>query len=123
MARIHPTTPLSGPLGAGDYRERDVLRLLGAGLPDTFDVFHNLPWSSVHQGNQQFGEIDLVVISPAGHILLIEVKAGSIHEGSSALTKTYGGSGGSKDIGNQVRRQHSILKTRKKDGAIPSVSN
>jgi hypothetical protein len=122
MARIHPTTPLNGPLDAGDYRERDVLRVLAAGLPDTFDVFHNLPWSSIHQGPQQFGEIDLVVISPAGHILLIEVKAGSIHEGSSALTKTYGGSGGPKDIGNQVRRQHSVLKARMKDGALPSVS-
>lgn len=122
MARIHPSTPLSGPLGAGDYRERDVLRTLATGLPDSFDVFHNLPWSSVHKSGQQFGEIDLVVISPEGHILLLEVKAGSVHEGFNAVTKTYGGSGGSKDIGNQVRRQHSILKQRMKEGALPGVS-
>lgn len=122
MARLHPSTPLSGPLGAGDYRERDVLRTLATGLPDSFDIFHNLPWSSVHKSGQQFGEIDLVVISPAGHVLLLEVKAGSVHEGFNAVTKTYGGSGGSKDIGNQVRRQHSILKQRMKDGALPNVS-
>lgn len=122
MARIHPTTPLSGPLGAGEYRERDVLRLLAAGLPDSFDVFHNLPWSSIHQGSQHFGELDLVVISPVGHILLIEVKAGAINEGASALTKTYGGFGGEKDIGHQVRRQHSTIKHRMKEGAIPLVS-
>lgn len=122
MARVHPSTPLSGPLGAGDYRERDVLRLLAAGLPDSFDVFHNLPWSSEHQGSQHFGEIDLVVISHHGHILLIEVKAGSIQEGPNSLTKTYGGSGGAKDIGHQVRRQHGSLKKRMKDGAIPQVS-
>jgi len=43
MARIHPSTPLHAPLTAGDYRERDVLRTLGDGLPADFDVFHNLP--------------------------------------------------------------------------------
>ena len=122
MARIHPTTPLSGPLGAGDYRERDVLRMLATGLPDTFDVFHNLPWSSIHQGGQHFGELDLAVISPVGHILLIEVKAGSINEGTNSLTKTYGGIGGEKDIGHQVRRQHSTLLQRMKDGDVPQVN-
>jgi thymidine kinase len=122
MALIHPSTPLSGPLNAGDYRERDVLRMLAAGLPDSFDVFHNLPWSSIHQGSQHFGELDLVVISPVGHILLIEVKAGPINEGASTLTKTYGGLGGEKDIGHQVRRQHSTLMQRMRDGDLPQVN-
>ncbi|MGI9151326.1 MAG: AAA family ATPase [Limnohabitans sp.] len=107
---------------SGDYRERDVLRILAAGLPDSFDVFHNLPWSSIHQGSQHFGEIDLVVISPLGHIMLVEVKAGSINEGASALTKTYGGIGSDKDIGHQVRRQHSTLMQRMRDGDLPNVS-
>jgi thymidine kinase len=122
MALIHPSTPLHGPLGAGEYRERDVLRMLAAGLPDSFDVFHNLPWSSIHQGSQHFGELDLVVISPVGNILLIEVKAGAINEGASALTKTYGGIGGEKDIGHQVRRQHSSLMQRMRDGDVPQVN-
>jgi thymidine kinase len=122
MALIHPSTPLSGPLNAGDYRERDVLHMLASGLPDSFDVFHNLPWSSIHQGSQHFGELDLVVISPVGHILLIEVKAGAINEGSSALTKTYGGVGSDKDIGHQVRRQHSTIIQRMRDGDLPQVN-
>ena len=122
MARLHPTTPLNGPLGAGDYRERDVLRMLSAGLPDSFDVFHNLPWSSIHQDSQHFGELDLVIVSPVGHILLIEVKAGAINQGTSALTKTYGGIGSEKDIGHQVRRQHSTLMQRMRDGDIPQVN-
>lgn len=63
-----PTTPLNGPLHSSDYRERDVLRLFADGLPDSFEVFHNLPWSSIHQGTQHFGELDLVVISPVGHV-------------------------------------------------------
>ena len=87
MARIHPSAPLHAPLTAGDYRERDVLRILGDGLPADFDVFHNLPWSSMHQGNQHSGELDLVVISPLGHILLIEVKAGAIEEFRSELAQ------------------------------------
>ena len=103
MARIHPSTPLHAPLTAGDYRERDVLRTLGDGLPADFDVFHNLPWSSMHQGNQHFGELDLVVISPLGHILLIEVKAGAIEETTQSLVKTYGGINKDKDIGHQIQ--------------------
>ena len=41
----------------------------------------------MHQGNQHSGELDLVVISPLGHILLIEVKAGAIEEFRSDLAK------------------------------------
>jgi hypothetical protein len=40
MARIHPTTPLHAPLTSGDFRERDVLRILRDGLPANFEVFH-----------------------------------------------------------------------------------
>lgn len=121
MARIHPTTPLHGPLTAGDYRERDVLRILGDGLPQNFDVFHNLPWSSMSHGNQSFGELDLVVISPIGHILLIEVKAGAIEESTHALIKTYGGINKDKNIGHQIRRQHSTFMDRINNGELPKV--
>jgi hypothetical protein len=121
MARIHPSTPLHAPLTAGDYRERDILQILGDGLPANFDVFHNLPWSSMHQGNQHFGELDLVVISPLGHILLIEVKAGAIEETTQSLVKTYGGINKDKDIGHQIRRQHSSLKERMNHGDLPKV--
>ncbi len=122
MARIHPSIPFHGPLGAGDYRERDVLRMLGDGLTDNFDVFHNLPWSSMQEGKQIFGELDLVVISPMGHVVLIEVKAGDVHEEEHRLSKSYGNLGRSKDIGHQVRRQHSALMERMQKGDFPSVS-
>lgn len=122
MARIHPSIPFQGPLGAGDYRERDVLRMLGDGLTDNFDVFHNLPWSSMQDGKQIFGELDLVVISPMGHVVLIEVKAGTVHEEAHRLSKSYSNLGRSKDIGHQVRRQHSALMERMQKGDFPSVS-
>ena len=91
MARIHPSIPLNGPLSAGDYRERDMLRLLEVGLPDDFDVFHNLPWTTVESGQQHFGELDLVVVAPQGHVVLLEVKAGEVTEGADTLSKHYGG--------------------------------
>jgi hypothetical protein len=47
MARIHPNFPLHQPASLGEYRERDVLDILAKGLPDSFDVFHNLNWSTV----------------------------------------------------------------------------
>jgi hypothetical protein len=73
-------------------------------------------------GRQIFGELDLVVVSPFGHLLLIEVKAGDILEGVSTLGKQYGGSKGAKDIGVQVRRQHSALMDRMKHGDFPTVN-
>lgn len=123
MARLHPSFPLHAPTDAGHYRERDVLRLLELGLPDTFDVFHNLPWSSMHQGRQTFGEVDLLVAAPQGHLLIIEVKAGSLDEHQGQLTKHYGGVGGgtSKDPVLQVRRTHAALLNRMQRSDLPRV--
>ncbi len=122
MARIHPSIPLNGPLSAGDYRERDMLRLLEVGLPDDFDVFHNLPWTTVESGQQHFGELDLVVVAPQGHVVLLEVKAGEVTEGADTLSKHYGGGVEPKNIGHQVRRHHHALMLRIKSGELPSVN-
>lgn len=63
---------------AGDYREQDLLLQLKDGLPDSFDVFHGLGWSAMHDQQQQFGELDLTVVSPDGQVLILEVKAGDV---------------------------------------------
>lgn len=68
MAIIHPHKALSGPMTAGDYREQDLLLQLKDGLPDSFDVFHGLGWSAMHDHQQQFGELDLTVVSPDGQV-------------------------------------------------------
>jgi hypothetical protein len=120
MARIHPSFPLHAPLSAGDYRERDVLRLLQDGLPDSFDVFHNLPWSALHDGQQSFGEYDFVIVSPGGQLLILEIKAGEIDFIDEHLSKNYGW-GASKDIGHQMRRLHASLLDRIKHGDLPQV--
>lgn len=120
MARIHPSFPLHAPLGAGAYRERDILRLLEAGLPGNFDVFHNLPWSGMHDGQQSFGEYDIVVVSPGGQLLILEVKAGDVNVGDGGLTKQYS-LASSTDIGHQMRRMHAGLLERMQRGDLPHV--
>jgi len=120
MARIHPSFPIRNPLGAGAYREREVLRLLQDGLPDSFDVFHNLPWSALHDGQQGFGEYDFVIVSPGGQLLILEIKAGQIEDSGERLSKQYG-PGGRKDIGHQMRRLHASLRERMQHGDLPEV--
>lgn len=123
MALIHPSFPLHAPATAGGYRERDVLRQLQDGLPDSFDVFHNLPWSVMHEGQQRFGEFDLVVVSPGGALLIVEVKAGDVDASADTLTKQYGNASlhSPKDIGHQMRRQHASLLQRMNEGALPAT--
>lgn len=119
MARIHPSFPLKAPTSAGDYRERDILRQLQDGLPDSFDIFHNLGWSAMQGGQQGFGEYDLLIVGPGGAILILEIKAGSISTTDTGLSKTYGGK--DKDIGQQMRRQHASLRQRMDEGALPQA--
>ena len=111
MARLHPHLPNQGPMTGGDYRERDLLWLLRDGLPDSFDVFHGLTWSAMHGAFQQFGELDLTVVSPLGHLLVLEVKAGEVFTQDGQLLKNYGRDG-PKDVGHQVRRQYGALRSR-----------
>ena len=111
MARLHPHLPDQGPMTGGDYRERDLLWLLRDGLPDSFDVFHGLTWSAMHGAFQQFGELDLTIVSPLGHLLILEVKAGELFSQEGQLLKSYGRDG-PKDVGHQVRRQYGALRGR-----------
>lgn len=119
MARIHPSFPVQRPLSAGAYRERDILRRLEDGLPDSFDVFHNLPWSAMHNGQQGFGEYDFVVLTPAGKLIILEIKAGPVVDSQDRLSKHYGSD--VKDIGQQMRRLHASLLERMKQGDLPQT--
>ena len=120
MAIIHPHKALSGPMTAGDYREQDLLQQLKDGLPDSFDVFHGLEWSAMHDHQQQFGELDLTVVSPDGQVLILEVKAGAVQSQDGQLIKSYGYDN-SKNVGHQARKQHSVLRHRLKEAGLSHV--
>ena len=66
---------------------RGGLQQLQQGLPDSFDACHSVQWSSLHDHNQRFGEIDLVVLSPQGNLVLLEVKAGDVSIDEHALER------------------------------------
>ena len=85
MAKLHPDIQAWRPLSAGEYAERAVLQQLGDGLPDGFDVFHSVDWSTLEDGRQRFGEIDAVVVDAFGHLVLLEIKAGQLEAAAPAL--------------------------------------
>ncbi len=120
MAQIHPSLPLYAQLNAGGYRERDILLQLMDGLPAGFDIFHNLQWSTVSQGEQHIGELDIVVVSPIGHLLILEVKAGDLEVSDGQLVKNYG-QRGTTVVQNQTRRQHGALLSRLKDIGLAAI--
>ena len=121
MAIIHPrlSQPLNLPHG-GYQLELNLLEMLRTGLPDTFDVFHGLTWSTVHASVQKFGELDLTVVSPQGQILILEVKAGSVYTNNGLIYKDYSQQK-PKDIGQQLGRQHGALKKRLRQANMDHV--
>jgi AAA domain/Nuclease-related domain len=120
MATLHPTCPAAG-FGAGYYRELDVLRSLEDGLPVGYDLFHNVDWSGSLEGRQQVGEIDIAVVSPMGHLLLIEVKSGALEEGEAGLSKRYANRNEALDVGRQLRRHHSAILSRLSNDGLRQV--
>ena len=109
MATLHPSLSHFRPLSAGDYRERDVLRLLEDGLAG-WDVFHHLHVSDLGKGGQYFVEMDAVALSPGGHAVVVEVKAGEVEVSGEAIVKHY--SDGPSDVSRQLQHQSTALISR-----------
>jgi len=115
MATIHPDIDHILLNSTGAYRERDILEQLQTDLPVGFDVFHGVGFSSTHADKQYYGEIDVLVLSPAGHLVALEVKAGELSVSEQGLFKQY--KSGPKDIRQQVQQQRGTwLSILKKNG-------
>lgn len=122
MATLHPSLHTFTPTSAGAYRERDILQILQDGLPQGFDVYHSVNFSAVHSGTQTFGEVDAVVLTPNGHLVLLEVKAGEVSATAQGISKLYANQhGNAKDIAHQAQRQHAILLGKIRDAGYPQV--
>lgn len=104
---------------AGLVRELDVLERLQQSLPDTFEIFHSVAWHTLDQGVDRHGEIDLVVLSPSGNILLLEVKAGDVILRDGEVLKLYGGH--EHDVGRQVRVQFAAMVHRLKQARLDTI--
>lgn len=122
MAQLTPSQLPSLRTDGGLFRELDVLERLRLGLPDAFEIFHEVTWHSVHEGVDRHGEVDIVVLSPSGDLLLIEVKAGSVLLRDGGIFKRYGSQ--EKDVLRQCRVQYAGMVARlKQAGLHPYLSN
>lgn len=110
MATLSPHSLPSLRLGAGHYREIDVLERLRDHLPDGFEVFHNLALHTVQGGRDCYGEIDIVVLAPHGALLLMEVKAGAVILRDGGIYKVYGS--GESDVARQGKLQRAAMQNR-----------
>ena len=115
MAHLHPQHTGPRP-DAGYYRELDVIRRLEAGLDDGFDIFHSLILHPLREGVDEHREIDVVVLGPAGDIVLMEIKAGQLTVASGELLKLYDGR--PRDAARQARIQFAAMVNKLKQAGL-----
>lgn len=96
-------------------REIETLTLLAQALPDEYTIFHGVHWTQLDNIGHTFsvyGEIDFIVLSPQGRLLLIEQKSGFLAETDEGLAKRYPGLDKPKLVKNQILRSVSALRQR-----------
>ncbi len=91
-------------------RELETLEVLETGLPETLTVFHGVHWTRIERGFSVIGEIDFVIVGPAGRVLLIEQKSGFLRESADGLVKAY--EGRDKNVPAQLKRTLDALTLR-----------
>ncbi len=116
MAQLTPSQLPSLREDAGLFRELDVLERLRAGLPDGYEIFHEVLWHSIHDGMDKHGEIDIVVLGPSGDVLLMEVKAGQVLLREGGIFKRYGQQ--ERDVARQCKIQYAGMVSRLKAAGL-----
>lgn len=91
-------------------REIETLAVLASALPDTYTVYHAVHWTRLEHGYSVYGEIDFVVVNPAGALLLIEQKSGFLEEGGDGLKKRYAEK--SKSVPIEMARSRAALQAK-----------
>jgi hypothetical protein len=71
-------------------RAIETLERLADALPDSYTVYHGVHWTRIQQGHALSGEVDFVVVNPAGDLLLIEQVTGLLTESPDGLVKPHG---------------------------------
>ncbi|MGB7181205.1 MAG: ATP-binding domain-containing protein [Burkholderiaceae bacterium] len=92
MAVILPTDWKNTEASGSAARQMDTLAMFERGLGDEITVYHGVHWSRPHHGLGSLGDVDFVVMSAGGSILLVEQKAGFLNESEQGLVKRYRGS-------------------------------
>ena len=119
MAQLLPDLSASLMYSRGYWREIDVLRQLQRTLPDGYEIFHSVDWHSLHHGQDCHGEIDLVVMNPAGALLLVEVKSGEVELREGSLYKRYDDA--EREVGVQIKVQYAAMRQLLKQAGIETA--
>lgn len=121
MANVTPSPfPLLKKNG-GLYRELEVIDRLQQSLPNGYEIFHNVPLHILSSNEDQFTELDVLVMAPAGQILLIEVKAGTLELRDGGIFKLYGNK--TRDVSRQCQFQYGALRARLKEVGLETYVN
>jgi hypothetical protein len=89
MARLIPDDWKHLAATGAAERERETLTLFETSLPQGYIVYHGVHWTRQNGAFSVFGEVDFVIVSPAGRVMLIEQKAGFLRETPKGLVKVY----------------------------------
>lgn len=111
MATIYPENWQELRAAFMHVAERDMLDRLAAALPDDYVIFPNLSWVTLSWKRQsKFGEIDFVVVTPSGDLIIIEQKNGGLMvDADGRLVKHYSEHPG-KDVGQQIQNSVTVVK-------------
>lgn len=117
MAAIQPD--ISRKSAPGNYREHEMVQLLSQALPDACTIYHGLQISHLHEGSQRYGELDVVVVFPSGHLAVLEVKAGEVELSERGAFKRYGSM--EKNLAHQAHAQTQGLIGRLRESQLGEV--
>jgi hypothetical protein len=110
MAKILPDGWRALEVTGAAVREIETLGELEAGLPNDYTVYHAVHWTHLEHGFSVYGEIDFVVVDPAGNLLLIEQKSGFLQETPEGLVKRYAEK--QKSVPQQMARTVTALRAK-----------
>lgn len=96
-----------------------MVQLLSQALPDACTIYHSLEISHLHEGSQRYGELDVVVVFPSGHLAVLEVKAGEVQLSDRGAFKRYGGV--EKNLAHQAHAQTQGLIGRLRESQLGEV--
>lgn len=98
--------------------EWPTLEALRDGLPADWVLVHGCHWTLPTRRRLMQGEIDFVVISPAGAIALVEQKNGPVELLGGELRKAYGD--GEKSVSQQMARNRDAFMRKLQRGRVPA---
>lgn len=122
MAVLHQKIDALNRQDAGLFRELDAIDRLQQSLPDNYEIFHSINWFSTQHTHDQHGEIDVVVMSPEGNLLLLEIKAGEVILRNGEIYKNYHQT--ESNVSLQCKYQYSAVVNRLTEAKLhPYVTN